>query len=61
MHVARPDKSNAKIFELPEFKNMSCFQIYHSTGAEGLWTKNGKLSTKHQVYKKLQTLWANET
>ena len=59
-HTAKPEESNCKIFTLDEFKGKSCFDIYHSAKANGLWSKStGNTQTSHPLYKKLEALWNN--
>ena len=64
LHWTLPKNSDSKIFNLPEFEGMSCFEIFHSDKAKGLWSISEKRTvspcTGNRIYKTLSNLWAIE-
>ena len=58
-HTCKQNHGNRKIFALPQFENMTCFQIAHHPRTEGLWkrSKNGYSTCQnHPLLKRLKTL-----
>ena len=52
-----------EIFNIPEFANMSCFEIYHSEHAKGLWdysmkdgVRRNKRNPSHPVFKQIREM-----
>ena len=60
LHLNVCSGSSNRIFQLPQFQNMSCFEIYHSDGVKGLWKmENGKtrVQKQHSLFKELSAYW----
>ena len=60
LHLCLPkNAARNQIFRLPEFRDKTCFQIYHSPEAKGLWV-NRNVCNSHLIYQRLKTYWQNQ-
>ena len=65
LHWMFPKNSNSKIFNLSQFDGMSCFELFYSDEAKGLWSISEKGIVSpcigHSIYKTLVQQWENDT
>ena len=63
LHLFLRPESNNRIFHIEQFKGKSCFEIYHSEEARGLWNVRGKgtrVCRSHPVYIELESFWKSK-
>ena len=53
LHTHRDGVCSRKIFTLPQFVGKSCFEIFHSDKAKGLWNYSMKNGKRIKVYQQV--------